>query len=72
MLLGHAVVRVMKQSACEMRIFAAMDGSARSDGAAEQVRADRDADGGSGGFGDGARDAVIAPSLDESHKPAVD
>ena len=56
---GNVSVRVMQQRAGEVRIGAAMDGSARSDGGAEQVRADGDADGGSGGFGDSARNAVI-------------
>jgi hypothetical protein len=57
---GHAVVRVMQQRAGEVRIGATMDGSTGGDSGAEQVRADGDASGGAGGFGEHALDPSVA------------
>src|SRR5207302_4756836 len=55
----HTVVSVMQQRTCEMRLRAAMNGSGASDSSSEQMRADRDADGGPCGFGDNARDGAV-------------
>ena len=60
MRLGDTVVSVMQQRTCKMPIISAMDGSAGSDSGSEQVRADGDADGESGGIGDDALDSGIA------------
>ena len=57
---SNVSVRVMQQRAGEVRIGAAMDGSTGGDSGAEQVRADGDAYGGAGGFGEHALDPGVA------------
>ena len=57
---GDVGVSVMQERACEMRRGATMDGSAACDSGSEQMRADGDPDGGPCGFGNSARDAVVA------------
>ena len=49
----------MKERAREMRIGSAVGSRAGGGRGTKQMWADGDADGGSGGFGDGARDAIV-------------
>ena len=60
---GNVRVGVMQQRAGEVRIGAAMDGSARSDSCAEQVRADGDTYGRAGGLGEHTLDPAIEHAM---------